>query len=219
MIEKAAELASEIDDLLELAKGEQEEINWLIGLLAIPEDFLDGFCGTVFFGGDLMALDRATDQLGEYRGKFEKLCAAMPRVSPDCLRMVGLAQISIDLLFREFQAGKLDIGNGVRHLMNASRGIGGAIALLPSSVGYLSAKIQAERKTFLAKAGAKGGKIRNQPRQEIKDWAIAQTATMRGAHKEIARSLSRQLPKHFVGRSDDPERLIYDTLRKAAKRD
>lgn len=219
MTEKAAELTSEIDDLLELAKEEREEINWLIGLLAIPEDFLDGFCGVAFFGGNAMALDRDTDQFGEYQEKFEKLCAAMPHVSPDCLRMVGIAQISIDLLFREFQAGKLDIGSGVRHLMNASRSIGGAIALLPSSVGYLSAKVQAERKAFLAKAGEKGAKVRHQPCQEIKDWAIAQTATMRGADKDIARILSRQLPEYFAGRSKDPERLIYETLRKAAKRD
>ena len=90
----------------------------------------------------------------------------------------------------------------------------GAEGALESSVDAVAAA-----RTALAKAGAKGGKARNRPRQEIKDWAIAQTATMRGAHKEIARSLSRQLPKHFVGRSDDPERLIYDALRKATKRD
>lgn len=219
MIEKAAELASEIDDLVELAKEEQQEINWLIYALAIPEDFLDCFFGAIFFDGSAMEVYSEFDPLGEYRGKFEKLCAAMPHVSRDCLRMVGIAQISIDLLFREFQAGKLDIRNGVIHLMSASKAQGAAVSLLPTSVGYLSAKVQAERKAFLAKAGEQGAKVRHQPCQELKDWAIAQTATMRGAHKDIARTLSRQLPEYFAGRSKDPERLIYDTLRKAAKRD
>jgi len=58
--------------------------------------------------------------------------------------------------------------------------------------------------------GAMSRKNRYEP---IKQWALGKAGNMRGAHKQIARQLSAALPNHLADISDDPERLIYDTLR------
>ena len=202
-----------MDEFLELADKQQQEINWVMSLFAIPENLSDGLVGVLFFGGHAMTLDSETDQFGEYREKFEKLCEAMPHVSPECLKMMGVAQLSISLLFGDFQKNTVSIKSGAQHLMNASMALGCAIALLPTSVGYLSAKAQAEQKAFLAKAGREGAKIRNRPYQELKDWTIAQAVGMRDQDIDIARRLSAQIPEHLADVSKNPERLIYDALR------
>lgn len=65
--------------------------------------------------------------------------------------------------------------------------------------------------------GKKGALSLHGPRTELKNWALAQAKSNRGAHKDIARKLASQIPEHLVDVSKDPERLIYDALRAPAK--
>lgn len=73
------------------------------------------------------------------------------------------------------------------------------------------------RREALSINGKKGAESLHGPRTELKEWALSQAINNRGAHKDIARKLANQLPTHLAGASKDPERLIYDTLRAAAK--
>ena len=74
-------------------------------------------------------------------------------------------------------------------------------------------KVQAEIRATLSAAGLLGAISRSQRYEPIKQWALEKAGNMRGAHKQIARNLSSVLPEHLKRISDDPERLIYDTLR------
>jgi hypothetical protein len=65
--------------------------------------------------------------------------------------------------------------------------------------------------------GAKGALTLHGPRTELKSWALSQAASYRGSDKDIARKLAAQIPKHLEDASKDPQRLIYDALRAAAK--
>ncbi len=74
--------------------------------------------------------------------------------------------------------------------------------------GMKSSKIES-----LSAAGLMGAMSRKNRYEPIKQWALGKAGNMRGAHKQIARQLSAALPNHLADISDDPERLIYDTLR------
>ena len=63
------------------------------------------------------------------------------------------------------------------------------------------------------KTGGAGGVSKKQRYEPIKQWALKESANMRGSDKQLARRLSGLLPKHLNNISEDPERLIYDTLR------
>lgn len=78
-------------------------------------------------------------------------------------------------------------------------------------------KLEAERKSMLSMAGMNGAMARRNRYEPIKQWALGKAGNMRGSHKQIARQLSAVLPPHLTGVSDDPERLIYDTLRASKK--
>lgn len=64
--------------------------------------------------------------------------------------------------------------------------------------------------------GRRGGVVRHRHTAELKRWAVAKAATMRGSQVEIARALAYTLPAEMRNASKDPERLIYDALRAAA---
>lgn len=114
--------------------------------------------------------------------------------------------------------GKLSIRSGAALLTSAARAVGAASALLPASMNYWPAKIQAERKAALSEAGRQGAIVRNQQYQKLKKWALGKAAGMRGTPREISRILSGQLPEHLANASTDPQRLIYETLLASRKK-
>lgn len=67
------------------------------------------------------------------------------------------------------------------------------------------------RKKALSEAGAKGALVRLQPFIELKSWALEKGQKL-GASKAVARKLAAQLPAHLADISEDPGRLIYETL-------
>jgi len=80
------------------------------------------------------------------------------------------------------------------------------------------AKLKAKKasvasKVRLSTAGMNGALVRRNRYEPIKLWALKEASNMRGADRQIARRLSACLPKHLADISDDPVRLIYDTLR------
>jgi len=70
------------------------------------------------------------------------------------------------------------------------------------------------RRNQAVAAGAKGGKARAAKYEPIETWGVREAAKMRGPMSEIARKLALKLPKDLLGISDDPERRIYEALRK-----
>lgn len=69
------------------------------------------------------------------------------------------------------------------------------------------------RRIKLSDNGKKGAQSLHGPKKELKAWALSQAMSNRGSHKDIARKLATQIPKHLADTSKDPARLIYDALR------
>lgn len=65
-------------------------------------------------------------------------------------------------------------------------------------------------------AGKRGGAERHRASRELKQWALVEAASMRGADMEIARELAKRVPTRLSEASADPKRLIYESLRAAA---
>lgn len=77
--------------------------------------------------------------------------------------------------------------------------------------------VYASRRAALSASGKKGALALHGPRAELKAWALSQAKGNRGSHKDIARELAAQIPKHLADISKDPDRLIYDALRAQQK--
>lgn len=207
------------DELAILANDELRELNWLVDKLCIPDDILRDCLSAGF--GMMVYKDGGAEyskQLEKSNADFDRLCNAAPHVSRECLRLLSTAY-TIIVLFIEDKAIEQSVRSGAMMLISAATAKGSAISLLPESVGYLSAKVQAERKALLSKAGLRGAESRNKPYEAVKTWALEKAIVMRGAHKDIARILANQLPPHLEGASKDPARLIYDALRMSTKLD
>ena len=71
----------------------------------------------------------------------------------------------------------------------------------------------AEKKSFLADAGRKGGEIKNSATNALKEWAISKAAEIHDADTAIAEKLSNEIPPHLAEASKNPRRFIYDSLR------
>lgn len=65
----------------------------------------------------------------------------------------------------------------------------------------------------LSEAGRRGASAKHETTRALKKWALEQANGMRGSDRDIARRLSAMLPAHLADASNDPMRLIYDTLR------
>lgn len=74
-----------------------------------------------------------------------------------------------------------------------------------------------DRKSFLSSAGKLGAASRHNAINQLKSWALERALEMRGSPVGIARKLIRQIPVHLEGVSDNPERVITETLRSASK--
>jgi hypothetical protein len=205
-----------ISELLELAKDGRREVEWVIDLLAIPDESLESLKAAIFLNAGKITPSGNTGELEKYQKMFDRLCESMPHVSRECLELLGISCVSIGLFFMQFERGELSVRDGALHLTTAAMARGAATALLPASVGYLSEKVQAVRKAALSEAGRQGALVRLQPYEELKKWALEKGAKL-GASKVVARTLARQLPPHLTDVSEDPGRLIYETLRNRNK--
>ena len=78
--------------------------------------------------------------------------------------------------------------------------------------------LRREKKAALAKAGASGARSTHSKQHALKEWAEREAAGR--SDKATARKLAWRAPEHLVKESgsDDPVRLIYEHLRKIAKR-
>ena len=144
MSDKNPDQANELDALFTLATEHKMAVEVLIDLIGIPEELaLRGLSAAVFIS--ILRLDEnAKSMLDErkYRRDFDELCSTFPNVSVECFRLLGMASVSIDMFFMGPQSEN-NVRDKVMHLMNSSMSLGGATALLPVSIGYLSAKVQA----------------------------------------------------------------------------
>ena len=78
-------------------------------------------------------------------------------------------------------------------------------------------KNEINRKKNLSTAGVSGANVKHHVFRELKSWALNEAKTQRGDDKKIARYLANNLPESFKNASEDPQRLIYDTLRENKK--
>ena len=113
--------------------------------------------------------------------------------------------------FRDRLRAAVVAASNVKHASNGKR-LSGATARTKIRKEEL-AKLQAEARAMLSAAGALGGKARSGRYEPLKKWALENARTKRGSDKQIARELCALIPQQFTDVSDDPERLIYDTLR------
>ena len=210
------------DRIRAIAEEELKELNNLIDVLRIPDDVCRDCLSSGFFtmvyqsavssGEAIHAEDKA--ELESACARFDRLCNAVPNVNAECLRMLSAAYTNIALLFSENRHSN-GISDDVSMLVSSATAKGAAIALLPPSSypNGMADKAEQERRKNLAIAGAKGARVRNQPYEAIKKWAIEKSQNMRGDDRTIAKDLAGKLPEHLADKSDDPVRFIYDTLR------
>jgi hypothetical protein len=64
------------------------------------------------------------------------------------------------------------------------------------------------------KHGRLGGALRHERTNALKAWALGEASSMKDADMEVARSLAQRIPSSLLSASRDPERLIYEALRK-----
>ncbi|MDO8264641.1 MAG: hypothetical protein Q7T21_15655 [Gallionella sp.] len=205
-----------------IAREELNEWNWIIDeVLKIP-DHIFRECGSAAFsiaaGEDAAALpegsldlDHATF-LNDARERFTRLCEAAPHVSPDCIRWLSMGCTTISTLFDD-RFEPRTTADVIRTLMSTSTAKGMVIASLPKTQEDADVISRHQHRKMLALAGQKGAKIRNQPYADIKEWALKEASSMRGADRDVARKLSAQMPLHLADASKDPMRLIYEALR------
>lgn len=61
-------------------------------------------------------------------------------------------------------------------------------------------------------AGLRGAESRKKPYEALKRWALQMAAELSGTDKKKSAILFGRLPPHLASVSDDPQRLIYETL-------
>lgn len=76
---------------------------------------------------------------------------------------------------------------------------------------------RAARSIKLSKEGKKGAYAKHQGISRLKQWAVLEAQTARGADKEISRRLALRIPAELADASKDPERVIYDAIRATRK--
>lgn len=90
------------------------------------------------------------------------------------------------------------------------------LAMLEGLVG--SSVFEREARSLkLSEGGKKGATVRHQAISRLKQWAVSEAQTARGADKEISRQLVLKIPRELADVSRDPERVIYEAIRAARK--
>lgn len=74
------------------------------------------------------------------------------------------------------------------------------------------------RKKEAAKHGLKGARLKHSKTDELKQWALAQVQGDNRLPKELAKRLVLEIPQRLQNASNDPQRLIYETLLAERKR-
>lgn len=208
----------QIAELESLADDQKMMLDLLADKIQIPDDIFQEHIRSGFelmlYQDKRMACDNA--KLERANESFENLCSSAPRVSKECIRHLCIGYGCISMFHWE-KSTETSIRSLVMYLTLAAMSEGAASALLPPSIGFLSAKVHAERTARLSAAGEQGAQSRNKPFKTVKGWALEKARGMRGDHKTISRKLAAELPGHLAGASKDPARLIYDALRASKK--
>lgn len=76
---------------------------------------------------------------------------------------------------------------------------------------------EAQREKMAAR-GRVGGLKRHQMTAMLREWAMKQSENIRGGDIDVARKLAKTIPPALVNASVDPERLIYESIRKARQK-
>ena len=187
-------------------------------------------------GGELIGLisGAAWNLAGDWNGKFSPVMAAALSVPyyadlSDTEEEKAHAD-ALEKLRRELQGCPLvseslarDLAGAVFELVElSSPGLAENIAARHALLGAAcvgAAYTNAEQgpanslKALFRNFGKAGANVTHAPTRALKAWALAKAETMKGADRAIARELADLLPHEFIGKSDDPARLIYDALR------
>ncbi len=146
------------------------------------------------------------NQLLSAEKNFERLCRST-FAPADAVKAISLGYAAMAYMCdpkREFP----DDDDAIETILAAQFSYGVAQGIL-----FGTATILSDRKKGLSKAGQRGADSRNKQYEALKQWALKKASEMRGADRDIARTLAAQIPIHLADKSKDPMRLIYDALR------
>jgi hypothetical protein len=199
------------NELEALAKKELEELHHIIhDIWRIPDQIfrqhgLSGF-GVVMYES---AGSEFNQQAAEATQSFEKLCNSAPHIPRHAIRALSMAYALLTTAFFDSRLEYEGDLSAIKSLMSVCSMKGMAMGIVVGSPN----SNENERKKMLSMAGMMGAKSRHRPYAEFKEWALENAVGMRGDDRTIARKLSAKLPANHADVSDDPTRLIYDTLR------
>jgi hypothetical protein len=190
-------------------------------------------------GGNPESSKKLTKKGEQYHADFKKLCNLAPHVPLSVLEVISLAYGSLAVLYECKPNGKFIQNNEkevITYIMLSSYARGIASTLferaplgnnlideieqqkqLSSAVNFILSKIKNDQSKKLSIAGLRGANSRNRPFETLKKWALEKSNGMQASHRDIARKLYAELPPHLADISNDPMRLIYDTLRAKKK--
>lgn len=193
--------------LFNLAEKLLEEVKYLILEVAeIPESALIEY-GSVGFECFSYSL---TEFKAEEALKFDKLCSMAPGIPRACVEKLIYAFQLLTPLVCGDNCKSIDEEDFALLFMEASRSVGMGEVLLPT---LPFSEAEKNRRLF-AEAGLKGAEIRHKPYRALIGWALAEAAKLRGSDKDISRRLANSIPSHLANVSKEPDRLIYEALRK-----
>jgi len=188
----------------------------MVDAFEIPDDvFL--MCGTSYWGIVAGGHIRLPKELVEKASAdFEVLCQSAPHIPREAMESLSLAYGTFAVLTRNGADICNEEDGGLQSHLQALFAItmmrGMAMGKVGMAAGVMqSVNMNTLRKKALSEAGAKGALVRLQPYIELKSWALEKGQKL-GASKAVARKLAAQLPAHLADVSEDPGRLIYETL-------
>ena len=162
-------------------------------------------------------LDRAEESLDILR----KSCPEMPtqRVIENFSVGYSMLSLLIDLLDAP-ASDKDDVTLMLTYLRGAAAMKGFVLGALGDSGNAYMEKMR----PIFSRNGEKGGKTKNKPTNELKEWALKSASAFNAERekagkkwmppREVTKQLLLQIPAHLQLVSADPERLIYEALLK-----
>lgn len=219
-------------DIAEFYKNELKELNLLVDIFGIPGGIFKE-CGdaviNIYIWKHLAPEfheydDKETEEIiKREESKFDRLCESTPHihrraVEALCMAYGGfliLTKNGIEMGGGDNKSSKEDLS--ALMMIAMARGVAMGNFGMSADMGTIL-KRDAEKKYILQKAGMKGAREKNKKTDELKQWALKKSESMRGSQIDVARKLVLQIPTHLADASKSTERFIYDALRAAQKK-
>lgn len=204
-------------DLAYLSEIASDEIaslkSYAFGELGIPVDVFNQFGQSGYW----LAAGVTNEDIdfAKHLTSFYRLLDSAPDTPADCILYTSIActAIMLSLAVGLDNDAPQDL---VYVLMAASEYKATAMVSFRNRGGVEAKAELARQKKMRSENGRSGGKARGKKHAPVKDWVRDMAKKYRSLNRsdaELSRRLFKEMPFDLLARSEDPQRLIYRTLR------